>query len=394
MSAPQKKTIENKSGIVLFAKRPGKTSFSSLYTIKKALNTSKVGHTGTLDSFASGLLVVCTGQLTRLSSRITSFDKTYEAVISFGQETDTLEPSGKITRQAPLPSLSDLYSALDAFTGNFMQSPPVFSAIRIKGERASDLARKGISADIPERPVSVYRCKLLEVKLENGKIFEAKGKDGDKALLEEADLCGDEKVLYARILFEVSKGTYIRSLARDIGVFCKSAAHLKGLLRTKVGNFSLSEAAGFSLLPDFNISSVLENEKTFENACADTADSEAELRLEVVEKLKGMTQELALSCGLVPVKILPEYEDSFYNGRPLKKEMFERPARGFNRNCGKLPFDGKKSLFAVFTEQDVFCGTVEAAGHYSGDMGQNCLTYGYVIPRQHGFILKPASQKT
>ncbi|QTQ15875.1 tRNA pseudouridine(55) synthase TruB [Treponema parvum] len=391
MSAPQKKTIENKSGIVLFAKRPGKTSFSSLYTIKKALNTSKVGHTGTLDSFASGLLVVCTGQLTRLSSRITSFDKTYEAVISFGQETDTLEPSGKITRQAPLPSLSGLYSALDAFTGNFMQSPPVFSAIRIKGERSSDLARKGIPADIPLRPVSVYKCKLLEVKLENGKIFGTKAEDDDKARSDMVNLCGDEKVLYARILFEVSKGTYIRSLARDIGVFCKSAAHLKGLLRTKVGNFSLSDAAGFSLLPDFSIASVLENEKTLENAHADTADPDAELRLEVTEKLKGMTGELALSCGLVPVKILPEYEDSFYNGRPLKKEMFEKPAQDLNQICGEPLSDGGETSFAVFTEADVFCGTVEAAGHGSGDMGQNCLTYGYVVPRQHGLISKPAS---
>ena len=104
------------------------TSFASLYDVKKALGTSKVGHTGTLDSFASGLLVVCAGRLTRLAARITEFGKTYTAAVRFGEETDTLEYTGKTIRAAPLPSAAALESAVLRFTGDIMQSPPAFSA--------------------------------------------------------------------------------------------------------------------------------------------------------------------------------------------------------------------------------------------------------------------------
>src|SRR5574344_2987671 len=130
-----KKFMKNNSGgaggIVLFAKCPGVTSFSSLFTIKHALDTSKVGHTGTLDSFASGLLVVCTGALTRLASRITEFSKTYDAVIEFGSETDTLEWTGKTVREAPLPPEHDVDSAVRHRKGGAMQSPPHVSPLDI-----------------------------------------------------------------------------------------------------------------------------------------------------------------------------------------------------------------------------------------------------------------------
>ena len=95
---------QNSDGIILLAKQPGLTSFSSLNSVKKALNTKKVGHTGTLDSFAQGLLIVCTGRLTRLAGRITEFNKTYQAVIKFGEETDTYEYTGKITKKTVLPA--------------------------------------------------------------------------------------------------------------------------------------------------------------------------------------------------------------------------------------------------------------------------------------------------
>ena len=104
------------SGILPYAKKSGLTSFSSLGCIKKALHTKKVGHTGTLDSFAEGLLVVLTGSLTRLVPFFTLFDKTYEAVISFGEETDTLDPSGSVIRRAPLPDSADFEKSLSAIT--------------------------------------------------------------------------------------------------------------------------------------------------------------------------------------------------------------------------------------------------------------------------------------
>ncbi len=130
-------------GIVLFAKLPGKTSFSSLYTIKHALHTKKVGHTGTLDSFAQGLLVVMTGSHTRLAQRVTAFDKKYEAIIQFGSETDTLDLFGKVIKTKELPTKNNVIKAVEKFCGDLMQSPPSFSAVHVNGKRASDLARAG-----------------------------------------------------------------------------------------------------------------------------------------------------------------------------------------------------------------------------------------------------------
>ena len=121
----------NQNGIVLYAKSAGQTSFSSLFTIKHALGTKKVGHTGTLDSFAQGLLIVCTGALTRLVSHITAFDKVYESIICFGKETDTLEPSGKIVKETELPTIKQVFNAIENFKGKLNQIPPAFSAILI-----------------------------------------------------------------------------------------------------------------------------------------------------------------------------------------------------------------------------------------------------------------------
>ena len=104
--------MPNPSGIILYDKKPGATSFCALGKIKKTLGTKKVGHTGTLDSFAQGLLVVCVGSLTRLAGLITAFDKEYVAQIIFGQETDTLDPTGQVVKTAPLPTLDALKEAL------------------------------------------------------------------------------------------------------------------------------------------------------------------------------------------------------------------------------------------------------------------------------------------
>ena len=159
-------------GIVLLAKKPGLTSFSSLHSIKKALGTSKVGHTGTLDSFAQGLLVVCTGRLTRLAGNITEFDKSYEAVIKFGEETDTLEYTGNIIKTAPLPTLEVLKEAISKYTGNIMQSPPSFSAVHVNGKRASDLAREGKAVELPPRPVTIFNAEIKETQADSQGLIE------------------------------------------------------------------------------------------------------------------------------------------------------------------------------------------------------------------------------
>ncbi|ULQ61110.1 tRNA pseudouridine(55) synthase TruB [Brucepastera parasyntrophica] len=186
-------------GIILFAKSAGKTSFSSLWQIKNALETKKVGHTGTLDSFADGLLVLLSGKMTRLAPYITACDKEYKALIEFGAETDTLDPDGKVIMEAPLPLFRTVRNILPSFTGNIMQKPPLFSAIHVDGERASDRIRKGEQIELPPRPVTVYSIEILEARDPGGNMA------GD-----------DSQLANLTVRVRCSKGTYIRSLARTL----------------------------------------------------------------------------------------------------------------------------------------------------------------------------------
>jgi tRNA pseudouridine55 synthase len=321
-------------GIVLFAKRPGSTSFSSLFTIKHALNTSKVGHTGTLDSFASGLLVVCTGQLTHLVSCITEFDKSYDAVVEFGRETDTLEWTGNTVRTAPFPEKSTVVTSIAALTGKLMQKPPLFSALHVNGERASSIARSGRQADIPARPVTVFRADIEEFQFTSG-----------------------GKVQAVRIRFSVSKGTYIRSLARDIGNACGSAAHLAGLRRLSVGNFRLEDAAGAALLSPFTIKNVYESITV--QLAVKTAESEKKtihieyspdktelmLQKEVCGNLHPMTELLASVCGFGILHLREELKRDFLNGKPLKEDMFVEKNEAEVTGCKLSVFSWIKKEF-------------------------------------------------
>ncbi len=349
---------KNPDKIILFAKRPGQTSFASLFTIKHALNTQKVGHTGTLDSFACGLLVVCTGALTRLCGRITEFDKTYEAVIEFGKETDTLECTGNVIRTAELPELEKLKEALSHFSGTYSQVPPAFSAIHVNGKRASDIVRSGKTAEIPARLVTVYESELKETDIEVSEN-------------------GTQKVRAARILFTVSKGTYIRSLARDIADYCGSAATLTGLLRTRVGNFELKDSAGYSLLDDFTIESARKNalltvQKELEHRLEaqnkeksagqknrskkyEPSEEELNLQREVLEKALPMTEEIALQCGFAVLHIKDDFLPLFKNGGKLHSDWFT-----------VSPFSIDNEFAAVFSADSQLCGLLQknASGYF------------------------------
>jgi tRNA pseudouridine55 synthase len=202
------------SGLLLLNKKPGITSFDALRDIKRALGTGKVGHTGTLDKFASGLLVVLAGRALKLSQWFTGCDKEYSGRICFGTETDTLDPEGEVVANAPLPSREAVEAALLKFTGEIMQAPPAYSAIHINGKRASSLARSGQAPQMKERSVTVKKIELR----------------------------GWEPP-FADIYVCCSSGTYIRSLARDIALASGSRAHLCSLTRTKVADFSLDDAA-------------------------------------------------------------------------------------------------------------------------------------------------------
>ena len=201
------------SGYILFDKPAGRTSFSALSGFKRALPGSRIGHTGTLDSFATGLLVVMVGGYSRLSSWFVGLDKVYEADVRFGLETDTLDPNGTVTKKGAVPSREALEETVPAFMGSIEQVPPEYSAIHVSGERASERARKGESFRLAPRKVAIQELSIVSFS-------------GDTA----------------RIHVHCSSGTYIRALARDMAAACGSCAHLSGLRRTKVGPFSVSDA--------------------------------------------------------------------------------------------------------------------------------------------------------
>jgi tRNA pseudouridine55 synthase len=206
------------AGIVLIDKPEGITSFSALHPIKKKLGKKiKVGHTGTLDKFATGLLIVCVGGYTRLAGELTASDKVYEAAILFGRETDTLDPEGSVVAEASPPSLSELESVIPHFKGLISQAPPLFSALHINGERAYKRVLRGELFEMEKREVTIHQLELLSYK---------------------------DNVATMRI--HCSKGTYIRSLARDIARAAASCGSLLALRRTAVGAFHVSDA----VLPD------------------------------------------------------------------------------------------------------------------------------------------------
>jgi tRNA pseudouridine55 synthase len=202
-----------KTGLLLINKAPGLTSFHALENIKKVFYPAKVGHAGTLDKFACGLLLVLVGRGVKLTPWFAGCDKHYEGTIFFGIETDTLDPEGVPVAGAAPPSRKCLETVLPRFRGSILQAPPAYSALHVAGERAYRLARSGKAPALPGRSVSIYALELVSY-------------DPPRAT----------------IRVHCSKGTYIRSLARDIALAAGSRGHLLTLCRTRVAGFSLAEA--------------------------------------------------------------------------------------------------------------------------------------------------------
>lgn len=211
--------MKGRAALLLLDKPPGVTSFKALGEVKRLF--SKVGHTGTLDKFAEGLLVVLTGPFTKLNPLITPLDKTYLATIKFGAETATLDPEGEVIARGEIPKLEEIERGVAKYKGVFMQTPPLYSALHVDGERAHRLVRDGVEFDLPPREVEIYSSDIIK---------------------------WEEPYLTLKV--HCSKGTYIRSLARDIALEINSRAHLTKLVRVGVGPYHLDEALReSSLLP-------------------------------------------------------------------------------------------------------------------------------------------------
>ncbi len=231
------------SGILLLDKPVGPTSHDVVLNVRRRFSRRvarsrdrrfKVGHAGTLDPRASGLLLVLTGRGTRLAPLLVGLDKVYQAEVRFGVATDTLDADGTITATAAVPSAVDLTAALAAFTGTIIQRPPIYSSIKRGGKSLHELARAGKDVDEPDaREVTITSCEARDIAW-------GVAPDADEA--NALPPAPDGKLYRLDLTIACSSGTYVRSLARDLGAYLGTVAHLHALRRVQIGPYCLADA--------------------------------------------------------------------------------------------------------------------------------------------------------
>ena len=257
-----------KSGIINVYKEKGFTSFDVVAKLRGILRTKKIGHTGTLDPDAEGVLPVCIGRATKVCDILTDKDKVYEAVMLLGVETDTQDTSGEILKELPVEvSEEAVKEAILSFVGEYAQVPPMYSALKVNGKKLYELAREGKTVERKARNVQIFSIEILEMNLPR-----------------------------VRMSVHCSKGTYIRTLCHDVGQRLGCGGCMDKLLRTKVGVFEL----------------------------ADT------LKLAEIDALakEGLVEERIISVDelfedYTKVWMKQEFDVVVHNGNRVKKRMFE-----------------------------------------------------------------------
>lgn len=209
-------------GLLLINKPAGMTSHDVVYKVRKKTGIARVGHTGTLDPFATGVLPICVGKATRLASLLTLEDKTYEATLKLGENTDTLDRDGQVMETQEVPA--DLTEArietvLEPLRGEIMQRPPMYSAVKVGGKRLYEYARAGEEVERAARPVTIHSLELLSLAPP-----------------------------HLRFRVHCSKGTYVRVIAADIGASLGCGGHLEALVRTQTGRFTLGQCLSLEAL--------------------------------------------------------------------------------------------------------------------------------------------------
>jgi tRNA pseudouridine55 synthase len=201
--------------VVVINKQVGPTSFDVVEAFRKASRIRKVGHTGTLDPLAQGVLLLCSGKATRAVEHFMDLPKVYEFDVRLGVETTTLDVEGEVVREAPCPDLPEtrIIEVAESFLGSYRLEPPAYSALKHNGRRLYQLAREGKNARAEERTVTVYAMEVLDIALP-----------------------------VVRCRMKCSRGTYVRSVARDFGARLDLPAHIQNLVRSAIGPFRIEEA--------------------------------------------------------------------------------------------------------------------------------------------------------
>jgi len=225
MVSLSQRSFDFEKGEILNINKPkGITSFRVVEKVRKWTHCRKVGHAGTLDPMATGVLVLCTGKATKRVSEFIDSDKEYEGTIEFGVATDTDDAEGRQIDTKPVPDFSvvDIDKALEKFRGNIEQIPPMYSALKRNGKRLYKMARKGIVIEREPRPVTIFKLECL-----------------------------DWKRPFLKIRVCCSKGTYIRALARDIGTLLQTGGCLTELCRTRVGIYRIEDSCSLDTFKSF-----------------------------------------------------------------------------------------------------------------------------------------------
>lgn len=213
-------------GVLIVNKPLNKTSFDVVRDVRKEYNTKKVGHIGTLDPMASGVLPILIGKATKLSDLLMEHDKDYIATLKLGEKRDTGDQEGQVIEKSPIPDdLSEIkiINTLNTFLGDSFQIPPMYSAIKINGQKLYDLARKGETVERKPRPITITNIELLNYNKDSNEI---------------------------KFKVTCSKGTYIRVLCEDIATKLNTCGYMSSLKRTRVGNFTIENENKFIEIKD------------------------------------------------------------------------------------------------------------------------------------------------
>ena len=213
------------NGIVNIYKEKGYTSHDVVAVLRKVVGQKKIGHTGTLDPDATGVLPVCLGRATKVCELLTDHDKTYEALLLLGKTTDTQDISGEVLEERDPGDLTEeeVRSCIESFIGEYDQIPPMYSALKVNGKKLYELAREGKTVERKSRKVQIHGIRILEMNLP-----------------------------HVRMEVDCSKGTYIRSLCVDIGKALGYPAHMTALVRNQSGHFTIDQAVTLEELEENN----------------------------------------------------------------------------------------------------------------------------------------------
>lgn len=260
-------------GFINVLKPTGMSSHDVVDAVRRIFHQKRVGHAGTLDPAAAGILPVALGRAARLVEYLEGADKSYRAEIAFGYATDTGDVYGEVTACAEhpvLPSAEAIEAVLAHFRGCITQRPPVYSAIKVAGKRAADLVRQGRAVEIPTRTVTIHRLELLHIDAERRRI---------------------------RIDVDCSKGTYIRSLCADIGAALHLPATMRFLLRSRVGAFTLADAYTPEELAEAGEAAVCAADRALSLPCYELAQQ----RVKAFYSGLSTTERSPLAAGLYRV---------------------------------------------------------------------------------------------